>query len=177
MVERLTRLDASFLYLEEPDTPMHVGGVLILDAPPGGLNALAALVEARLPLVPRYRQRVAEVPGHLANPVWVDDPEFDIAYHLRRSGLPRPRTEAQSPALGSRLPSRPLDRKRPLWEAYLVEGLPGGRVAVVTKTHPALVDGLSAIDIGQVLLDAEPDAPTPDPVEWTPQRPPTGIEL
>ena len=177
MVERLSRLDASFLYLEEPGTPMHVGGVLILEAPPGGLEALAALVEARLSLVPRYRQRVAEVPGHLAGPVWVDDPEFDIAYHLRRSGLPRPGTEAQLLDLVSRLTSRPLDRHRPLWEAYLVEGLPEGRVAVVTKTHPALVDGLSAIDIGQVLLDVSPDAPAPTPAAWTPMRPPTGVEL
>jgi WS/DGAT/MGAT family acyltransferase len=177
MVERLTRLDASFLYLEEPDTPMHVGGVLILEAPPGGVEALAALVEARLSLVPRYRQRVAEVPGHLANPVWVDDPDFDIAYHLRRNGLPRPGTEAQLLDLVSRLTSRPLDRGRPLWEMYLVEGLPEGRIAVVTKTHPALVDGLSAIDIGQVLLDAEPDAPAPEPTEWRPQRPPNGAEL
>ena len=179
MVERLTRLDASFLYLEEPDTPMHVGGVLILEAPSGGVDALAALVEARLPLVPRYRQRVAEVPGHLANPVWVDDPEFDIAYHLRRNGLPRPGTEAQLLDLVSRLASRPLDRTRPLWEMYLVEGLSGGRVAVVTKTHPALVDGLSAIDIGQVLLDVEPDAPAPEPetADWRPQRPPNGAEL
>jgi WS/DGAT/MGAT family acyltransferase len=177
MVERLTRLDASFLYLEEPDTPMHVGGVLILEAPPGGVDALAALVEARLPLVPRYRQRVAEVPGHLANPVWVDDPEFDIAYHVRRNGLPRPGTEAQLLDLVSRLASRPLDRTRPLWEMYLVEGLPHGRVAVVTKTHPALVDGLSAIDIGQVLLDVEPDAPTPEAGNWRPQRPPNGAQL
>src|ERR671917_156858 len=166
MVERLTRLDASFLYLEEPDTPMHVGGVLILDAPPGGVDALAALVEARLALVPRYRQRVAEVPGHLADPVWVDDPDFDIAYHVRRSGLPRPGTEEQLFDLVSRLTSRPLDRGRPLWEAYLVDGLSDGRVAVVTKTHPALVDGLSAIDIGQVLLDVTPDATLPEPVEW-----------
>jgi WS/DGAT/MGAT family acyltransferase len=177
MVERLTRLDASFLYLEEPDTPMHVGGVLILDAPPGGVDALVALVEARLALVPRYRQRVAEVPGHLANPVWVDDPDFDIAYHVRRNGLPRPGTEQQLLDLVSRLTSRPLDRSRPLWEAYLVEGLSEGRVAVVTKTHPALVDGLSAIDIGQVLLDVEPDVPAPDPVEWIPRRPPNGPEL
>jgi diacylglycerol O-acyltransferase len=177
MAERLSRLDASFLHLEQPGTPMHVGGVLILDAPPGGLDALAALVEARLPLVPRYRQRVAEVPGHLANPVWVDDLDFDLAYHLRRSGLPRPGTESQLLDLVSRLTSRPLDRNRPLWEAYLVEGLPDGRVAVVTKTHPALVDGLSAIDIGQVLLDVSPDAPAPATVAWTPQRPPTGAEL
>jgi diacylglycerol O-acyltransferase / wax synthase len=115
MVERLTRLDASFLYLEEPDTPMHVGGVLILERPAGGVEALADLVAARLPLVPRYRQRVAEVPGHLANPVWVDDPDFDIAYHVRRSGLPRPGTETQLLDLVSRLTSRPLDRRRPLW--------------------------------------------------------------
>jgi diacylglycerol O-acyltransferase / wax synthase len=114
MVERLTRLDASFLYLEEPGTPMHVGGVLILERPPGGVDALAALVAARLSLVPRYRQRVAEVPGHLANPVWVDDPDFDIAYHVRRSGLPRPGTEAQLLDLVSRLSSRPLNRARPL---------------------------------------------------------------
>jgi diacylglycerol O-acyltransferase len=177
MVERLTRLDASFLYLEEPDTPMHVGGVLILEAPPGGVDALADLVEARLPLVPRYRQRVAEVPGHLANPVWVDDPDFDIAYHLRRNGLPRPGTEAQLLDLVSRLASRPLHRRRPLWEMYLVDGLSHGRVAVVTKTHPALVDGLSAIDIGQVLLDVEPDAPAPEPAEWRPERPPSGTQL
>ena len=177
MAERLTRLDASFLYLEEPDTPMHVGGVLILEALPGGVDALADLVEARLPLVPRYRQRVAVVPGHLANPVWVDDPEFDIAYHVRRNGLPRPGTEAQLLDLVSRLTSRPLDRTRPLWEMYLVDGLSRGRVAVVTKTHPALVDGLSAIDIGQVLLDVEPDAPAPEPVEWRPERPPTGTQL
>jgi len=177
MAERLTRLDASFLYLEEPDTPMHVGGVLILEAPPGGVDALADLVEARLPLVPRYRQRVAVVPGHLANPVWVDDPEFDIAYHVRRNGLPRPGSEAQLLDLVSRLASRPLDRRRPLWEMYLVDGLSQGRVAVVTKTHPALVDGLSAIDIGQVLLDVAPDAPAPESVEWRPERPPTGTEL
>jgi diacylglycerol O-acyltransferase / wax synthase len=177
MVERLTRLDASFLHLEEPDTPMHVGGVLILEAPTGGIAPLADLVQARLALVPRYRQRVAVVPGHLANPVWVDDPEFDIAYHVRSSGLPRPGTQAQLLDLVSRLMSRPLDRTRPLWEAYLVDGLSDGRVAVVTKTHPALVDGLSAIDIGQVLLDVAPDAPAPEPVDWHAQRPPTGAQL
>jgi diacylglycerol O-acyltransferase / wax synthase len=177
MVERLTRLDASFLYLEEPDTPMHVAGVLILEAPAGGVDALAELVAARLPLVPRYRQRVAEVPGHLANPVWLDDPDFDIAYHVRRNGLPRPGTEAQLLDLVSRLASRPLDRTRPLWEMYLVEGLSRRRVAVVTKTHPALVDGLSAIDIGQVLLDVEPDASAPEPGPWHPQPPPNGAQL
>jgi WS/DGAT/MGAT family acyltransferase len=177
MVERLSPLEASFLYLEESSTPMHVGGVLVLETPPGGLDALAALIEARLALVPRYRQRVAEVPGHLADPVWVDDRDFDLAYHLRRSGLPRPGTETQLLDLVSRLASRPLDRNRPLWEAYLVEGLSDGRVAVVTKTHPALVDGLSAIDIGQVLLDVDPEAAAPEPVDWQPTRAPGGAEL
>src|SRR5215213_11107567 len=177
MVERLSGLDASFLYLEEPDTPMHVGGVLILEAPAGGADALADLIAARLTLVPRYRQRVAQVPGHLANPVWVDDPDFDLAYHLRRSALPRPGTEAQLLDLVSRLTSRPLDRTRPLWEAYLVEGLSGNRVAAVTKTHPALVDGLSALDLGQVLLDVDPAAPTQAAEEWRPVRPPSGAEL
>src|SRR3954452_9915728 len=177
MVERLTALDASFLYLEDRDTPMHVGGVLVLETPPGGVEALEKLVEARLPLVPRYRQRVLEVPGHLADPVWADDPDFDVAYHVRRNGLPRPGTDAQLMELVSRLTSRPLDRRRPLWEMYLVEGLTGNRVAVVTKTHPALIDGLSAIDIGQVLLDVSPDTSLPDPPPtgseaWSPRPPP-----
>ena len=177
MVERLTTLDASFLYLDAPDAPMHVGGVLVLEAPAGGLEALAELVSARLPLVPRYRQRVVEVPGHLANPVWVDDPEFDVDYHVRRSGLPRPGTEEQLRALVSRVTSQPLDHDRPLWELYLVDGLVGNRVAVITKTHPALVDGLSAIDIAQVLLDPEPDSPVPAYDDWRPRPLPGGPEL
>jgi WS/DGAT/MGAT family acyltransferase len=182
VVERLTPLDASFLYLEDPDTPMHVGGVLVLESPSGVLDheALVDLVRARLPLVPRYRQRVLEVPGHLANPVWVDDPDFDVSYHVRRSALPRPGTEEQLLDLVARLTARPLDHRRPLWEMYLVEGLAGDRTAVVTKTHPALVDGLSAIDIGQVILDLSPDGaevPSPEAVEWRPRRPPGSVAL
>jgi WS/DGAT/MGAT family acyltransferase len=176
-VERLTTLDASFLYLERPDNPMHVAGVLVLEPPVGGLDAIAALVEARLPLVPRYRQRVLEVPGHLANPVWADDPDFDVEYHVRRSAVPRPGTQAQLLDLVSRVVARPLDRARPLWEVYLVEGLPEGRVAVVTKTHPALVDGLGTVDIGQVLLDDSPDATLPAPEQWRPRRLPGALQL
>ncbi|WP_222194082.1 WS/DGAT/MGAT family O-acyltransferase [Modestobacter italicus] len=180
MVERLTALDASFLYLEEPGTPMHVGAVLVLECPSGGLDheALIELVRARLPLVPRYRQKVVEVPGHLANPAWVDDPDFDVSYHVRRSALPRPGTQEQLLDLVARLTARPLDRSRPLWEMYLVEGLAGDRTAVVTKTHPALVDGLGAIDIGQVILDPDPDAaPAPVPDHWLPRRPPGQVAL
>ena len=176
-MERLTTLDASFLYLEKPDSPMHVAAVLVLEPPAGGLDAIAALVEARLPLVPRYRQRVLEVPGHLANPVWADDPDFDVEYHVRRSAVPRPGTQAQLLDLVSRVVARPLDRGRPLWEVYLVEGLPERRVAVITKTHPALVDGLGAVDIGQVLLDHSPDAVVPEPEEWRPRRLPGALQL
>ncbi|MCZ2816446.1 WS/DGAT/MGAT family O-acyltransferase [Modestobacter sp. VKM Ac-2984] len=181
MVERLTALDASFLYLEEPGTPMHVGAVLVLECSSGTLDhdALIELVRARLPLVPRYRQKVLEVPGHLANPAWVDDPDFDVTYHVRRSALPRPGTEEQLLDLVARLTARPLDLSRPLWEMYLVEGLAGDRTAVVTKTHPALVDGLGAIDIGQVILDPDPEA-DPAPAasgEWRPRRPPGSAAL
>ena len=177
MVERLTPLDASFLSLEEPATPLHVGGVLVLEAPRDGLESLVRHVTARLPLVPRYRQRVLTVPGHLAGPVWADDPDFDVDYHVRRSALPRPGAEAQLLDLVSRLTSRPLDRRRPLWELYLVEGLTGNRIAVVTKTHPALVDGLTAVDIGQALLDVEPNTATPHPDDWRPRRLPGPAQL
>jgi WS/DGAT/MGAT family acyltransferase len=177
MAERLTTLDASYLYLEDAGAPVHVSGVLVLEPVEGGLEALAELVEARLPLVPRYRQRVVQVPGRLANPVWADDPDFDVAYHVRQSAVPRPGTQAQLLDLVSRVTSRPLDRNRPLWEVYLVEGLAGGRVAVVTKTHPALVDGLGAVDIAQVLLDTTPDAQLPLVDHWIPGRVPGPVDL
>ena len=177
MAERLTALEASFLYLAEPSTPMHVAGVLVLEQPPGGLDAIAELVEARLSLVPRYRQRIVEVPGRLANPVWLDDPDFDLAYHLRRSALPRPGTQAQLLDLVSRLVSRALDRTRPMWEIYLVEGLAEGRVAVVTKTHPALVDGLGAMEIGHVLLSPQRTMSLPPTSPWQPREPPSPRDL
>ncbi|SFO93192.1 Diacylglycerol O-acyltransferase [Geodermatophilus dictyosporus] len=177
MTERLSTLDASFLYLEDDGAPLHVAGVLVLEPVAGGLDALADLVEARLPLVPRYRQRIVQVPGRLANPVWADDPDFDVAYHVRRSAVPRPGTQQQLLDLVSRVTSRPLDRNRPLWEVYLVEGLAEKRVAVVTKTHPALVDGLGAVDIAQVLLEPGPDVAVPPADDWVPRRLPGRVEL
>ena len=182
MPPRLSALDASFLYLEQPTTPMHVGAVSIFKRPGSGFDydRLVQLIEQRIALVPRYRQKVRHVPGNLARPVWVDDPDFDVAYHVRRSALPKPGTEAQLTELVARLMSRPLDHARPLWEMYLVEGLAGDRTAVVTKTHPALVDGLGAIDIGQVILDPEPDAVRSLPQsadEWRPRRPPGSAAL
>lgn len=175
-MERLTGLETSFLYLEEPSTPMHVLGVFVLDRDPEGMDPIAELIRARLELLPRYRQRIMEVPARLANPVWVDDADFDFDYHVRRSALPRPGTQRQLLALVSRLASRTLDRSRPMWEIYLVEGVEGGRVAVVTKTHPALVDGLGAMEIGQVLLSRDAEA-APEPTPWHPRRTPSPADL
>src|SRR5262249_13663845 len=171
-MDRLSALDVSFLYLEEPSTPMHVGGLLHFAPPAGGFDydGLVTLIGRRISLIPRYRQKVKPVPGHLANPVWVDDPDFDLAYHVRRSALPRPGSDDQLRELAARLISRPLDRNRPLWELYLIEGLSGGpgaanRVAIMTKTHHAMVDGVSSVDIATVILD-----PTPQPRESAEDR-------
>jgi len=179
VVDRLNPLDVSFLYMETPTTAMHVGGVAIFQPPAEGFDydRLVELISQRIALVPRYRQKVRWVPGHLANPVWVDDGEFDVSYHVRRSALPRPGSDAQLRELTGRLQSRQLDRNRPLWEIYLVEGLSGGRVAVITKTHHAMVDGVGAVDIGTVILDVTP-APREVPEDdWQPARAPGAAAL
>ena len=180
MPDRLSALDASFLYLEDATTPMHVGGVAVFRRPRSGFDyaQLVSLIEQRLPLVPRYRQKVVGVPGRLARPVWVDDPDFDLNYHVRRSALPRPGTEEQLRDLVARLMSRPLDQTKPLWEAYLVEGLTRGHVALVTKTHQAMVDGVRTIDIGQVILDATAGLRDDHGhSEWIPRRTPGSAKL
>ncbi|HEU4675317.1 MAG TPA: wax ester/triacylglycerol synthase family O-acyltransferase [Motilibacteraceae bacterium] len=179
VADRLSPLDASFLYLESPTTAMHVGSVGVFDPPPGGLDfhALQDLVADRIAFVPRYRQRVRQVPGRLANPVWVDDEDFDITYHVRRSALPRPGTRAQLEEFVARIQSRRLDRTRPLWELYVVEGLEDGRWAMVTKTHQAMVDGVHAVDIGQVVLDADPEPTDAPPGSWQPAPEPSDLEL
>ncbi len=179
MSNRLTPLDVSFLYLEEPTTVMHVGSVLVFDAPAAGFDydTLVRHIAARIAFVPRYRQRVRQVPGRLANPLWVDDQRFDLSYHVRRSALPRPGTMAQLRDLVARVMPRHLDRSRPLWEAYVVEGLEGGRFAVVTKSHQALVDGVNAVDLAQVILDDTPSATTLPADTWHASREPSLVEL
>lgn len=179
MTDRLSAPDVSFLYLEGRTTPMHVGGLAIFDVPADGFDyeRLVELIEDRISLVPRYRQKVRYVPGHIANPIWVDDADFDITYHVRRSALPRPGSDEQLREFCARIQSRPLDRNRPLWEMYLVEGLDGGRFAIITKTHNAMVDGISAIDIGQVILDPSP-TPRDVPDElWMPAPEPSKTQL
>lgn len=178
MADRLSALDASFLYFEEPTTPMHVGGVAVFARRWGGFDyeRIRDRVSARICLVPRYRQKVMTVPARLGNPVWVDDVGFDLGYHVRHSALPKPGDDRQLADLVGRLMSRRLDRHRPLWEMYLVEGLSGGRFAVVTKTHHAMVDGISAIDLTQVILDTTASAGQSEPELWMPAPPPSRAE-
>ena len=179
MTDRLSAVDASFLYLEDGTAPQHVGGVSVFTRPRSGFDyeALVRLVEQRIALVPRYRQKVREVPGRLARPVWVDDTDFDITYHVRRSALPRPGSRDQLNDLVARLTSRPLDRSRPLWEMYLVEGLARGRFAVITKTHQAMVDGVSALEIGQVILDVTAKPRDTREALWMPSPEPGSVQL
>ncbi|MGH3343660.1 MAG: wax ester/triacylglycerol synthase domain-containing protein, partial [Carbonactinosporaceae bacterium] len=179
MAERLNSFDVSFLYLEEPTTAMHVGGAAIFQVPEGGFDyeRFVELISERIAFVPRYRQRVRWVPGRLGNPVWVNDANFDVGFHVRRSALPRPGSDEQLRELVGRVQGRPLDRTHPLWEIYLVEGLRDGRFAVITKTHPAMVDGVAALDIGSVILDttAEPREARAD--TWRPGPEPSWLEL
>lgn len=158
---------------------MHVGSVMVFDPPAEGFeyDNIIDLVSNRIAYVPRYRQRVRHTPGRISNPVWVDDQDFDITYHVRRSALPKPGNTAQLEEFVGRIQSRALDRDRPLWELYLVEGLERGRFAIVTKTHQALVDGVNAIDIGQVIVDSDAGREDQIPHTWRARPEPSAIEL
>ncbi len=179
MVTRLSASDAAFYRLENSSTPMYVGSLSILRKPRSGLSyeTLLATVEQRLPQIPRYRQKVREVALGLARPVWVDDPEFDITYHIRRSALPSPGSDAQLHDLVARLGSRQLDKSRPLWEMYLVEGLAKNRIALYTKSHQALVNGMTALEIGHVIADRTQKPPEFGEDIWIPAREPSDARL
>ncbi|MFC6287903.1 wax ester/triacylglycerol synthase family O-acyltransferase [Nocardioides sp. GCM10027113] len=179
MGKRLRPRDLWFLGEESPSTPMHNATVEVFEPGEGGFDHqdLVALIEDRIAFVPRYRQRVQTVPGRLANPVWVDDPHFDLGFHVRRSAVPRPGNLEQLRELVARIISRPLDRSRPLWEVYFIEGLADGRVAVLSKSHQALVDGVDTVDLGQVLLDMDADRSPLGGDEWHPPRVPTAAGL
>ena len=151
--DRISALDASFLHLEKAGERLHVASVTIFDGPAPSWDELREHVEARLHLVPRFRQRLAEVPLNQGRPVWVDDPHFNLRYHLRHAGLPAPGSEEQLKNLAGRLFAQPLDRTKPLWELSLVDGLWHGQFALIAKSHHALVDGELAVDITRVLFD------------------------
>jgi diacylglycerol O-acyltransferase / wax synthase len=180
--ERLTAVDTAFLSMENRNLHMHVGGLFIFEPPEGGafdFARFARLVRSRLHLVPRYRQRLAYPPLGMGNPVWVDDPDFDLSYHLRHAALPRPGTPEQLNEYAARILSRQLDRERPLWELYYIEGLEDGRFALLAKSHHAMIDGIAGMDIATVMLDLSPDGseelPPPEPWEAAPT--PTGLRL
>jgi diacylglycerol O-acyltransferase / wax synthase len=182
--EPLKALDAWFLYLERPEAPLHIGGVYVFEGRPslkGGVGAqgIAETLASRLHLVPRYRQKVRWLPLNVGHPVWVDDADFDLSYHVRRAALPRPGTDAQLAEYAARVFARPLDLSKPLWELTVVEGLKGNRVGVINKVHHAMVDGISAVDLGTLLFDLDPDnavQPMPAP-PWEPRPEPSTAEL
>jgi diacylglycerol O-acyltransferase len=165
--------------LDSPTTPMHVATVEVFEPPDDGFDyqRLVALVGDRLAFVPRYRQRLMSVPGGLVPPVWVDDEDFDLTYHVRQSAVPRPGSMEQVQELVARIITRPLDRSRPLWEMYLIEGLDDGRFAILSKSHQTLVDGISTVDLGQVVLDVDTVSRERIPDDWAPRREPSTAAL
>jgi WS/DGAT/MGAT family acyltransferase len=181
--ERLTALDASFLYLERPAMHMHVAGLAVLDPstrPDGRLRFedVAGAMASRLHLLPRFRQKVVSVPFDLALPVWVDDHEFDLDFHLRRAALPAPGGRRELADQVQRVLSRPLDRTKPLWELYVIEGLEDGHVATLMKVHHAMIDGLSGMHLAAAIYDLSPQPPAvPLPPPWRPEPEPSSRDL
>jgi diacylglycerol O-acyltransferase / wax synthase len=177
--DRLTGLDSSFLHLERDSAHMHVAGCMVFKGAPPAYDELLEQIVSRLHLVPRYRQRLAFVPLNQGRPVWVDDPHFNVTFHVRHTALPPPGGEQQLKRLTGRVFSQTLDRSRPLWELWLVEGLQQDRFALLSSTHHALVDGVSGVDIATVLFDSSP-APLPvaGPEQvWVPRPLPSGAQL
>jgi WS/DGAT/MGAT family acyltransferase len=176
--DRLSAVDASFLAQEKQSSHMHVGALVVFDGPPPGREEFLAHLGARLRRVPRYRQKLAFPRLEAGRPFWVDDPSFNLDYHVRHTALPKPGTEDQLRELAGRIFSQRLDRSKPLWEVWIVHGLEDGRFALISKTHHALVDGVSGVDIATVLFDlsAVPDELEPDD-GWTPAPEPSDVEL
>jgi WS/DGAT/MGAT family acyltransferase len=181
--ERLGALDASFLGLEDANNHMHVGGVLLLDEKPlrserGGLDIdrIRSTIESRLGRVPRFRQKLSVIPGE-GHPIWVDDPRFNIAYHVRHSALPRPGDMEVLKALVGRIMSQQLDRGKPLWEMWFVEGLENDRLALITKTHHCMIDGVAAAELISVLLDPAENVTPVASTAWRPRPAPSAGRL
>src|ERR1700742_4256400 len=170
-LDRLTAVDASFFSNESSASHMHVGAILIFEGPPPRYVDLVEHVRGRLKHVPRFRQRLVVPPLEAGRPLWADDVNFNLTYHIRHSGLPDPGGEQQLKRLAARVFSQQLDRSKPLWELWLVQGLERDRFALLTKIHQAMVDGISGVDIGTVLFDLEPvPAPAPAGERWVPQK-------
>ena len=178
-LDRLSSIDASFLAQEGPTSHMHIGGVLIFEGPPPAFDDLLDHVRSRLHLVPRYRQKLATPPLETGRPLWADDPTFNLEYHVRNTALPAPGSEDQLLRLAARIASQQLDRSKPLWEMWVVEGLERDRFGIISKTHHSLVDGVAGVDLATVLFDVEHDpAPPPADLEpWQPSPEPSAAEM
>jgi diacylglycerol O-acyltransferase / wax synthase len=177
--DRLTGLDSSFLHMERAGAHMHVASAILFEGPAPAHEEFRDHIESRLHLVPRFRQKLRFVPFDQGRPVWVDDPHLNLDYHVRQTALPAPGSEEQLRNLAARIFSQQLDRSKPLWELWLVEGLADGRFAIVGKSHHALVDGISGVDITTVLFDVErePASPPVRPPKWAPRPEPTDLQL
>ena len=175
--ERLTVLDEMFLHLEGPTTHMHVGGIALFEGDAPDYDDILEMIALRLQYVPRFRQKLATVPLGLGRPVWVDDPHFNIEYHVRHTALPAPGSRAKLNRLVARIMSQQLDRAKPLWEFWVAEGLAGNRFALISKTHHSLVDGISGTDIMSVLLDPSPEPPQIERDDWRPGVEPSSDRL
>ncbi len=177
--DRLTAVDAGFLHQEGPTSHMHIGGLIVFEGPPPPFHEVLDTVRGRLHLLPRYRQRLEPAPLQSGNPVWIDDPGFNLEYHVRRTALPAPGRRTQLRDATAQIFSQRLDRSKPLWELWMIEGLENDHWALISKTHHALIDGLSGIDIGTALLDLGPEPmeiPHPDEA-WRARPVPTSTEL
>lgn len=176
--DRLTGLDTSFLHLERDGAHMHVAGTMIFDGPAPDFEEFKEHLGSRLHLVPRFRQKLRFVPLGQGRPVWVDDPHRNLDYHVRHTALPAPGDEEQLRTFAARVFSQGLDRSKPLWEMWVVDGLSDDRFAIVSKSHHCLVDGVSGVDITTVLFDAEAEpAPADDPPQWLPRPEPSSLQL
>jgi diacylglycerol O-acyltransferase len=175
--ERLTVLDEMFIHLEGPTTHMHVGGIAVFEGDAPEYDDVLEMISRRLQHVPRFRQKLAIIPLGLGRPVWVDDPHFNLEYHVRHTALPAPGTRAKLNRLVARIMSQQLDRAKPLWEIWFAEGLAGNRFALISKTHHSLVDGISGTDIMSVLLDPSPEPPVIEQDDWRPGIEPSPDQL
>ncbi len=177
MMQTMSPVDAIFLHAEDGITHMHIGSCSIFAGPSPSIAEITNLIESKLPLLTRYRQKVRFVPAGLGHPVWVDDPDFNLNYHVRHSALPPPGDEHDLENLMGRLMSQELDRKRPLWEAWVIEGLPSDRWALITKVHHCMVDGVAGTDLMTVLLDPDRATKTQPIKPWTPEPEPSDLQL
>ena len=176
-MNRMSPLDASFLHVEDDANHMHIGSVGIFEGPPPSSFDIEEMVLSKLPDVPRYRQKVRFVPLDLGRPVWVDDPHFNLSYHLRRTALPAPGGSIELRSLVGRVMAQQLDRAKPLWEMWIVEGLEDDHWALISKTHHSMVDGIAGTDLLTTILDKSPEPPPRATDGWTPESEPSGRKL